>query len=100
MSHINLILHGDGAFADLGKELEKAVLVPADSPISVALLDRGMVSGRPSVAIRLDLPDGKSVIAQTSARLFVTAARAIMARHPDLFHDGPEGEQPNAERAH
>lgn len=96
MSHINIHLKGEGAFADLGKELEKALLVPANSPIHVALLDGGMASGRPSVAIRLDLPDGKSVVAQTSARLFVTAARAIMARHPDLFKD----ETPHAERAH
>lgn len=100
MSAINTIMRGDGAFADLSKEPEKAVFVPADSPIHVALLDGGMMSGRPSVAIRLDLPDGKSVVAQTSARLFVAAARAIMARHPDLFQDGPEGEQPNAERVH
>jgi hypothetical protein len=96
MSHINLITNGDGAFADLKENMESLVSVPADSPINVALLDRGMASGRPSVAIRLDLPDGKSVIAQTSARLFVTTARAIMARYPDLFED----EATNAERVH
>jgi hypothetical protein len=51
----------------------------------VAVLDGGMKSGRPSVAIRLDLPDGRTVVAETSARLFCVAARAIMAKHPELF---------------
>ena len=58
------------------------------SLVDVAVLPRGMASGRPSVAIRLHLEDGSTVIAQTSARLFVTAARAIHARYPDLL-EGP-----------
>lgn len=53
--------------------------------IEVAVLEGGMTSGRPSVGLRIDLPDGKSIIAETSARLFCTAAKAIMARYPDLF---------------
>ncbi len=53
--------------------------------IQVAVLDAGMASGRPSIALRIDLPDGQHVIAETSARLFVTAARAISAKYPDLF---------------
>lgn len=56
-------------------------------PMGVAILARGMGSGKPSVAFRIDLPDGKTVLAQTSARLFCTAARAVMARYPDLFDD-------------
>lgn len=56
-------------------------------PIQVGVLDHGMTSGQPSIGIRLDLPDGRSVVAETSARLFVTAANAIQARYPDLFVD-------------
>lgn len=56
-------------------------------PLKVAVIEGGMTSGHPSVAIRIDLPDGKHVIADVSARLFCTAARAIMARHADLFQD-------------
>ena len=37
------------------------------------------------MAFRIELPDGKAVIAQTTARLFCTAAKMIMARYPDLF---------------
>ena len=71
------------AFPDLR---EKEVILP-ESDIKVAVLDKGMESGRPSVAIRIDLPDGKVVLAETSARLFCTAAKVIMAKHPELFKD-------------
>lgn len=53
--------------------------------IQVAVLEMGMDSGRPSIAMRLDLPDGRTVVAETSARLFCSAARAIMAKYPGLF---------------
>lgn len=57
----------------------------AGQPIRVAVLPRGMASGRPSVAIRMETHDGTVIIAETSARLFAAAGRAITARYPDLF---------------
>lgn len=66
----------------------KVIHLGNDSPpIKVAVLDVGTSSGLPSIALRVDLPDGKTVIAETTARLFCTAARAIMAKYPDLFAD-------------
>lgn len=86
MIGMTVILEGDGAFQDLqGREVVH--LANGAPPIAVAVLDGGMASGRPSVALRIDLPDGRVVVAETSARLFVTAARAISARYPDLFRD-------------
>jgi hypothetical protein len=77
-------LNGDAAWPDLrGKPFIQ--LGDGSKPIEVTTLEEGMKSGRPSVAIRLTLPDGRAVIAETSARLFCSAARAIMARYPDLF---------------
>lgn len=55
-----------------------------NEPIEVAVLDKGMASGAPSVAIRLDV-EGGSIIAQTSAKLFVQAGRMILAKYPDLL---------------
>lgn len=55
-----------------------------NEPIEVAVLEKGMASGKPSVAIRLDI-EGGSIIAQTSAALFVQAARMIHAKYPDLL---------------
>ena len=74
------IIFDEPAWPDLQS---KFVLTSED--ISIAALESGMASGRPSVAIRVNLSDGSVVIAQTSARLFAAAARAMMARYPDLF---------------
>jgi hypothetical protein len=52
-------------------------LVHTTEPLRLTILDGGMTSGLPSVAIRLDLPDGKVVIAETSLQLFLTAADAL-----------------------
>lgn len=86
MLQIILTFDGDNAWPDLR---EKTVLHLANGapPIQVAVLDGGTTQGRPSIAVRLDLPDGQTVIAETTARLFVTAARAIWAKYPDLFKD-------------
>ena len=60
------------------------------SVIEVAVLRGGMESGHPSVALRIKVEDPGTqpihyVVAQTSARLFVTAAKAIEARYPHLL---------------
>lgn len=46
-------------------------------PIGLAGLVGGMQSGRPSVVLRIDLPDGRVVLAETSLRLLVTAVDAL-----------------------
>jgi hypothetical protein len=84
MISMTINLRGDNAWPDLQN---KPVIHLANDapPIQVAMLEGGLASGRPSVAIRIDLPDGQTVIAETTARLFCSAARAIMAKYPDLF---------------
>jgi hypothetical protein len=86
MIGMNIKLDGDNAWPEL-KDKPCIHLANGAPPISVAVLNGGLVSGRPSVAIRIDLPDGQTVVAETTARLFCTAAKAIMARYPDLFAD-------------
>lgn len=77
-------LDGDNAWPDLrGKEVIH--LGDGSPPIQVTTLEGGLASGRPSVALRFELPGGETVIAETTARLFCTTAKAIMARYPDLF---------------
>jgi hypothetical protein len=86
MNQLVIKLNGDNAWPDLQ---DKDVIHIADGgpPIQVAILDHGMTSGRPSVAIRIDIPDGRTIIAETTARLFCNAAKAFMAKYPDLFID-------------
>lgn len=84
MTHMNIILDGDNAWPDL-KDKPADKFHHSKDIAAVAMLNGGMVSGRPSVAFRIELDDGSTVVAETSARLFVSAARAIHARHPDLL---------------
>ena len=75
---INLNLDGDGVWPDLAdKQLVEA------AAIHVAALSGGMASGKPSVTIRMDLPDGSVVIGQTSLALFLAAADALVIKYGD-----------------
>jgi hypothetical protein len=58
-------------------------LINNKQPIRVAGLDDGMTSGKPSVAFGIVLPDGRWVFAETSLRLFLTAADVLKARFGD-----------------
>ena len=71
----------------LGEKDKIVVLEQPMPPMRVAVVERGMTSGRPSVMIRFDLPDGRYLVAETSARLFVQAAKMIHHKYPDLFRD-------------
>lgn len=67
---------------------EKTIHLGNGGPgMQVAVLEKGMQGGKPSIMLRIDLPDGKTVLAETSARLWCTAARMIMVKYPDLFVD-------------
>ena len=87
MLGLDLDLEGDAAWADLAGRLDQVIHLREGTTVRLAVLAAGMTSGRPAVGIRLDLPDGRVVLAETSARLLVTAARAIAARFPDLLED-------------
>ncbi len=86
MIPFSVILEGENAWPDLDNK-EVIHLGAGSRGMQVAVLPGGMVSGKPSVAIRIDLPDGRTVVAETSARLFVSAGRMITARYTDLFED-------------
>jgi hypothetical protein len=53
------------------------------NPITVGPLAGGMESGKASVAFAFILPCGKTVLAETSLELFLTAARAFAAKFPN-----------------
>jgi hypothetical protein len=58
-------------------------------PIGFAVLEGGMASGLPSVAVRLPLPDGSTMIAETSLQLLAGVVIAARAAFPDAFSGGP-----------
>lgn len=85
MLGLTLQLHGDGAYPDLlGRPPGDVIHLGNDAPpIGVTALAGGMTSGRTSVMLRLDLPDGRVVLAETSLRLFLMAAAGLRARYGD-----------------
>ncbi len=70
---------GDGCWPDL-KDKE---IIHVTNGLHVAGLAKGMESGKPSVAFRIDLPDGRVVVAETSLVLFLAAADVFKARYGD-----------------
>jgi hypothetical protein len=65
-------------------DLDRKNVTHVQATLDVVALAGGMTSGKPSVCIRLDLPDGRVVLAETSAALFCAAGSAIGARFPEL----------------
>ena len=66
----------EGVWSDLlqGRDV---IHLGNDASIKITALKGGMTSGLPSVAMCFDLPDGRVVLAETSLRLFRTAAAAL-----------------------
>lgn len=85
MLALHLILE-EPAFPDLSAHPERIVHVT--TPLSITGLAGGMGSGKPSVALRIDLPDGRSVVAETSLALLLTAVRGLVARYGDPTMEG------------
>lgn len=70
----------DGAWADLREKVERDPMAVVNAiETTIGGIERGMQSGAPSVMIRVETPDGRTVIAETSLKLFLTAADALRA---------------------
>lgn len=80
---VELALDGEGAFCDFGEMKEIIHLGNNSPPIRIAALKTGMRSGKTSVVIGLDIGKGRAVMAETSLRLFLSAADALRAKYGD-----------------
>lgn len=97
MPGLKLIMDGDGCWPDLRKPGPRPVYHVADEALpELAYLERGMQSGKPSVALRLNMADGTTVVWETSLDILVAAASAMKARSerdrgpPTKAHPRPE----------
>lgn len=87
MPVMQLDTQGDGAWSDLrnadgtGIDQDKIYEVH-QGDWGLSALDGGMVNGKPSVALRIDgaLPDGRTMIIQSSLAMFTLAADMLRAR--------------------
>ena len=80
---ITLNLHLDETKPAFDLEGKEVIHLVGD--ITIASLSKGMESGKPSVALGFELPDGRVVIAETSLQLLVAAVKALMAKHEGEF---------------
>ena len=87
MPELSIKLEGDKAWPDLRDNPNVLNGMGNDASIQLAVLDHGTTNGRPTVAIRIDLPDGKIVITETTARLFVQVAKIIETKYPGLLDE-------------
>lgn len=69
----------DGCWADLGRIPEK--VIDAVTKLSVSAAPSGERSKAPTVAVRMDLPDGRVAVAETSLRDFWRAAKLFAERY-------------------
>ena len=63
----------------------KGEVIHTSKEMKVMVLSKGTANGRPTVMIRFDLPDGKTIVGETTARLFCSAGRMITSKYPNLF---------------
>lgn len=80
MPVLTIKLEGDGAWPELedGRKVHHVT-----TPFEVCCLEGGMRSGKPSVAFKIDLEDGSTVLVETSLALFLAAGRAFLAKYGD-----------------
>ena len=75
---MGVVLDGEGCWPDIqDNKIIRAV------GLQVAALQGGMKGGAPSVAFRIDLEDGQTVIAETSLKLLLTASDLFRAKYGD-----------------
>lgn len=75
MPQIHVMIDAEGMAKD------KKNIIHVTSDITIGALQGGMTSGLPSIAFMFDLPNGDTVIAETSLKLFLTAAKAFEVRY-------------------
>lgn len=73
------ILEPEKHWSDL---LDKEVIYLGNeaSPVEIVAMPGGMASGRTSISMRLDLPDGRVVIVETALYELTRAVREIQER--------------------
>lgn len=78
MPVLKIHLDGDGCWPDVLPIVNDKS--KTGEVTELAYLQGGMVGGNPSVTLRCEMKDGSTVLVETSARLFLTAAAAVKGK--------------------
>lgn len=83
MPEIRIFTNGDGCWPDLEGMAERLadgrVIHSTDAAIQLARLPGGMKSGASSVTVRIDLPDGRVALIETSLAALKAGVGALVA---------------------
>ena len=82
MISLKIFLEGDGATPHL--DPQKCIRTEA---LTITGLEGGTVGGNPSIAFIVELDGGRWVFAETTLKLFLTAADAFKAKYGDPRRD-------------
>jgi hypothetical protein len=74
---MRILADGDGAWPDLKDKIKAGKTIHHTGAIDIARLAQGTVSGNSSVAIKVDLANGYSLVLETTMALFLSAADAM-----------------------
>jgi hypothetical protein len=74
MPNLKVELYGDGCWPELAEKGHQT-----GELVAVALLEKGTAQGRPTVTFRIELPDGGTLLVETTWRLLDFAYGAIKA---------------------
>lgn len=83
MTALDIALDGERAWDDLETQT-----VLDGRLVGIARLRHGTAKGQPAVLLRVTLPDGQTVIAQTTMALFLTAAEVFRSAQRPLDPKG------------
>lgn len=80
---LHVLADTDGQWKDLEQRDLEWFGADQRATLTIGGLAAGMTSGKPSVAIRIDYPDNRTVVVETSLANFLMAADALRIRHGD-----------------
>lgn len=63
------------------QDIDRSKLIEVNETVRIGVLPKGMSSGKPSIGIGIKLPDGRTILVQTSLRLFHAAAKVFAAKY-------------------
>jgi len=70
-------------------DVDREAMIHDTEPWDVCILEAGMSSGKPSVALRFNLPDGKVLVSETSLAMLIAVMAGARGAFPAEFVGGP-----------
>lgn len=90
MPTFDMNLNGDNVWPDLeDKNLEDKLIHLPETVWHIAALEGGMSSGKSSLALRIDLPNGDVLVTETSLAAWIAATCSLRGRFPEEFVGTP-----------